>query len=125
MISFALTFLPYNFSLALPSERKVEPSREIPANRPLFREYERISALITMSVAPSAVRPLGPAAAEASAPNFTLLDRSDRAPRGFMTSNTKSLAWPPNWKPNQLLLYKFVTSGTRSVSSSAYHRNSA
>src|SRR5262249_2960478 len=33
--SFALSFLPYSFSFALPSERRVEPSRETPAKRPL------------------------------------------------------------------------------------------
>src|SRR5580692_4085816 len=38
MMSRALTGFPYNFSLALPSERSVEPSREIPANNPLLRE---------------------------------------------------------------------------------------
>src|SRR6516225_12458460 len=36
--SFALSFLPYIFSIALPSERRVEPSRETPAKRPLLRE---------------------------------------------------------------------------------------
>src|SRR5579863_10399198 len=38
MMSLALTCLPYNFSLALPSERNVEPSSETPANNPLLRE---------------------------------------------------------------------------------------
>src|SRR5579863_3795975 len=38
MMSRALTGFPYNFSLALPSERSVEPSRDIPANNPLLRE---------------------------------------------------------------------------------------
>ena len=99
IISFAVNLRPYNFSLALPSERSVEPSRETPANNPLLREYERISAFITISVAPSAVRPFGPAAAEASAPNFTLLVSKDVAPLGFITSRTKSVACPPNWNP--------------------------
>src|SRR5207302_7792924 len=99
MISLAVSFLPYNFSLALPSDRRVEPSSETPANSPLLREYDKISAFITTSVAPSAVRPLGPAAAEASAPSFTLLVSSERAPFGFITSSTKSVACPPNWKP--------------------------
>ena len=35
MISFAVSFCPYSFSLALPSERSVEPSSEIPANSSL------------------------------------------------------------------------------------------
>ena len=38
IISFAVSFRPYSFSLALPSERSVEPSRETPANNPLLRE---------------------------------------------------------------------------------------
>src|SRR5579864_3489451 len=38
MMSLALNFCPYNFSLALPSERRVEPSSETPANNPLLRE---------------------------------------------------------------------------------------
>src|SRR5580692_8831205 len=32
MMSLALTFFPYSFSFALPSERSVEPSSDIPAN---------------------------------------------------------------------------------------------
>src|SRR5215472_3688176 len=51
------------------------------------------------SVAASASRPLGPAAADASPPSFTLLFRSARAPLGLTTRSTKSVAWPPNWKP--------------------------
>src|SRR5580692_5239318 len=38
MMSLALTCFPYSFSFALPSERRVEPSSEIPANNPLLRE---------------------------------------------------------------------------------------
>src|SRR4029077_4612101 len=85
MISRAVSFLPYSFSLALPSERIVEPASETPANSTLLRESERISAVITTSVEPSAVRPFGPAAAEASAPNLTLLLNNERAPAGFIT----------------------------------------
>jgi hypothetical protein len=55
--------LPYGFLLASPSERRVEPSREIPAKRPCDLEYDRISARIMTSVAAAAVLPLGPAAA--------------------------------------------------------------
>ena len=47
------------------------------------------------SVSAEAVRPTGPAAAEASPPNFTLLLRIPSAPLSFMTSSTKSVAWPP------------------------------
>ena len=54
---------------------------------------------MTTSVAAVGLRPFGPAAAAASAPSFTLLPRSDCAPLGFITSSTKSVAWPPNWKP--------------------------
>ena len=53
----------------------------------------------TTSVAAWASRPLGPAAAAASAPSLTLLFISDSAPRGFMTSRTKSVSCPPSWKP--------------------------
>src|SRR6266446_11004345 len=38
IICLALNFLPYRFSLAPPSERRVEPSSETPANSPLLRE---------------------------------------------------------------------------------------
>src|SRR5215475_14242959 len=37
-ISFALRLRPYSFLLALPSERSVEPSNEMPANKPRVRE---------------------------------------------------------------------------------------
>src|SRR6266704_114315 len=52
-----------------------------------------------MSVSAAAVRPLGPAAAAASAPSFTLLPMIEFAPFGFITKRTKSVAWPPNWNP--------------------------
>src|SRR6266849_7149222 len=38
IMSFALSCCLYSFSLALPSERSVEPSSEMPANSPLDRE---------------------------------------------------------------------------------------
>lgn len=95
-ISFAVNFFPYTFSFAPLSGRRVDPSNEIPANSPREREYERISARIATSVAAVAALPLGPAAAEASAPSLTLLPISDSAPRGFITSRTKSVAWPPS-----------------------------
>ncbi len=44
IISFALNFFPYNFSLALPSERRVDPSNDIPANNPLFLILEGAQA---------------------------------------------------------------------------------
>src|SRR5262245_54682263 len=37
-ISLALRLRPYSFLLALPSERSVEPSNEMPANKPRVRE---------------------------------------------------------------------------------------
>src|SRR6516165_4976747 len=77
----------------------VEPSRETPPKRPRARDQERISAFITISVSADVVRPTGPAAAEASAPNLTLLDRTELAPFSFMTRRTKSVASPPIWKP--------------------------
>ena len=76
--------------------RRVEPSSDMPANNPRDREYERISARRATSLAAVASRPFGPAAAAASAPNFTFVFNSDSAPRGFITSNTKSVAWPPS-----------------------------
>src|SRR5437868_3711364 len=98
-ISFTETSRPYNFRFARLSGRKVEPSRETPANSPREREYDSISARMTTSVDPSALRPFGPAAAEASAPSFTLLPISDSAPRGFITRIMKSVACPPSWNP--------------------------
>src|ERR1700682_4379575 len=55
-ISFAL--MPFPYSLALPSlsGRRVEPSREIPANSPREREYERTSARMVISVEAAAFR---------------------------------------------------------------------
>src|ERR1700687_5581233 len=44
MISVAVNFFPYSFSLASLSGRKVEPSSEMPAKSPRDLEYERISA---------------------------------------------------------------------------------
>ena len=38
MISVAVNFFPYSFSLASLSGRKVEPSSETPANKPRARE---------------------------------------------------------------------------------------
>src|SRR5581483_5284871 len=98
-MSCALSFVPYNFSFAPLSCRKVEPSSDTPANSPRDLEYVSISAFITISVCAAAVLPLGPAAAEASPPSFTLLFRTDSAPLGFMTRRTKSVASPPSWNP--------------------------
>src|SRR3954468_13829427 len=81
------------------SGRSVEPSSDTPANNPLAREYERISADINESVAAVAVRPFGPAAAEASAPSLVLLFTSDSTPFLFIMRNTKSVAWPPSCNP--------------------------
>jgi len=44
----------------------------MPANNPLEREYEMISAVATASVLTPPRRPIGPAAIEASAPRFVL-----------------------------------------------------
>src|SRR5579883_401445 len=51
------------------------------------------------SVSAEAFLPTGPAATEASAPIFTLLERTDFAPFWFITSRTKSVASPPTCKP--------------------------
>src|SRR5215468_4102773 len=77
----------------------VEPSSDTPPKTPRARDQERISAFKTMSVSAEVVRPTGPAAAEASAPNLTLLDKTDSAPLSFMTKRTKSVASPPICKP--------------------------
>src|SRR3954470_15343610 len=77
----------------------MDPSSDTPANSPFAREYESISADISASVAAVAVRPLGPAAAEASAPSLVLLLTSDSTPFLFMMRNTKSVDWPPSCKP--------------------------
>src|ERR1700691_4526706 len=81
------------------SGRGVDPAREIPANSPRAREYERISARRVTSVSAEAFRPTGPAAAEASPPSLTLLVRMPSADRELISSNTKSVACPPNCKP--------------------------
>src|SRR5215471_10253509 len=99
LLSVAGSSFPYSFLLASLSGRNVEPSRDIPANRPREREYVRISALMVTSVAAAASRPFGPAAAAASAPSFTLLLRIPSAPRGFITRSTKSVACPPSCSP--------------------------
>src|SRR5262249_53662909 len=59
--------------------------REIstPANRPLEREYDRISAVMTASVLNPPRRPTGPAATEASAPRLTLFLSSFWTPDSF------------------------------------------
>src|SRR5208283_5205301 len=98
-ISFALISRPYSALFAPSSDRIVDPSSDTPANSPCAREYERISAFITTSVSAEVSRPTGPAAADASAPSFTLLDIIEFAPDSFITSNTKSVAWPPIWNP--------------------------
>ena len=80
-MSCALTPLPYSLRLPSLSGRRVEPSREIPANNPREREYDSTSARIVTSVAAAASRPFGPAAAAMSPPSFTVLLRMDEAPR--------------------------------------------
>src|SRR6516225_3974646 len=98
-ISFASIFLPYRSLFASLSGRRVDPSRETPANAPLAREYDKISAFMAASVSAEALRPTGPAAAEASPPSFTLLERMLEADLEVISSRTKSVASPPNCKP--------------------------
>jgi hypothetical protein len=83
-ISFASSFLPYKFLFASLSGRSVEPSSETPANSPRAREYDKMSARKVTSVSADAVRPTGPAAAEASPPSSTLLVRMLPAERSFI-----------------------------------------
>src|SRR5580704_15322637 len=98
-MSDALTSLPYRFLFAPLSGRSVEPSSEMPANKPREREYDKISARSVTSVSAEAVRPTGPAAADASAPSLTLLLSMFSADRGDIMSRTKSVAFPPSCKP--------------------------
>ena len=93
-ISFASTFLPYSFSFASLSGRRVEPSRETPAKAPRALEYDKISAFMAASVSAEALRPTGPAAAEASPPSLTLLERILVAELEVINSRTKSVASP-------------------------------
>src|SRR6202021_2405647 len=95
----AVTSFPYSFLLPSLSGRKVEPDREIPAKSPRAREKERISARMLASVSAEALRPTGPAAAEASPPILTLLLRMFAAEVGLMSNRTKSVAWPPSCNP--------------------------
>jgi len=74
-------------------------SNELRQTAPSRASSSRTSAFIWMSVAADASRPFGPAAAEASAPSFTLFPSSDSAPLGFMIRSTKSVAEPPSCKP--------------------------
>src|ERR1700752_5380643 len=75
------------------------PFSEIPANSPLLREYERISALIDASVEAAASRPTGPAATEASPPSSTLLFNNFFNPSVFINSRTTSVEEPPACRP--------------------------
>src|SRR5260370_17213903 len=52
-----------------------------------------------MSVSAAAVRPTGPAVADASAPIVNLLDKSLSIAPSFITSMTTSVSEPPIWKP--------------------------
>src|SRR6266536_345479 len=52
-----------------------------------------------MSVAAEAVRPTGPAVADASAPIVNLLDSSLSMAPSFITNMTTSVSEPPIWKP--------------------------
>src|SRR5215469_16981162 len=81
------------------SERSVDPSKDTPPKTPFARDHERISAFKAASVSAEAVRPTGPAAAEASAPILTLLVNTEPAPFSFITRSTKSVASPPIWSP--------------------------
>ncbi len=58
-MSCAVTPFPYSLSLPSLSGRSVEPSREIPANNPREREYDRISARMVTSVEAAALAALG------------------------------------------------------------------
>src|SRR5450759_2730054 len=77
----AVMSCPYKFLFAPSSHRIVEPDSDTLAKSPWAREQDNIAAFITASVSAEVSRPFGPAAAEASAHNFTLLDMtSSRLP---------------------------------------------
>ena len=98
-ISWPLTPLPYSLSLPSLSGRRVEPSREIPANNPREREYDRISARSVTSVAAAASAALRSGCRGQVGAELDLAGQNGIAPRRFITNRTKSVAWPPNWKP--------------------------
>src|SRR3974377_149833 len=93
-ISFASIFLPYRSLFASSSGRRVEPSRETPAKAPRALEYDKISAFIAASVSAEAFRPTGPAAADASPPSLTLLERMLEAEMEVTTGRKKAVALP-------------------------------
>src|SRR6185437_5571364 len=93
------TNLPYRSRVSSLSCVMAEPFRSTPANNPRAREYVNTSERILMSVSAPASRPTGPAAAEASAPSLNLLLRRWCMPDSFITTSTRSTAWPPNCRP--------------------------
>jgi len=90
---------PYSSRVLSSSCFTTAPFSVMPAKAPRAREYVRISERIFQSVLPSAWRPTGPAAAEASAPTLNLLFNSCVMPCWFITSITRSIACPPICKP--------------------------
>src|SRR5690606_23335006 len=75
------------------------PSRATPANSPRARDHDQISALIWPSVAMPVVRPIGPAATEASAPRVILPLTLASSPRWVVKAKTTPDDWTPAWKP--------------------------
>src|SRR5262245_9022090 len=69
-------FAPYAILSASSSGRSTPPERFTPANNPLAREYDTISAVIAASVPTLPAAPTGPAATDASTPRLTLLRSS-------------------------------------------------
>src|SRR5204863_57796 len=88
---------PYIFALAESSGLRLPPERSMPANTPFDREYASICAVSCASVAADVVRPIGPAAIDASAPSVTLLPSSLSAPPRFMTTSTRSVDDAATW----------------------------
>src|SRR5258705_8505470 len=76
-----------------------EPSSEIPANKPLLREYAKTPDRRSTSVPTSAFRPTGPAVADASAPSFSFPFRRPFMPLSSVnnllkdTTGFSSLYW--------------------------------
>ena len=90
---------PYISVFQSVSSRSVAPLREIPANRPRWRDQVRISAVIAASVCACVSRPTGPAATEASPPRVNLVESSRFMPLLFITSMNTSVSAPPIWNP--------------------------
>src|SRR5690606_41751430 len=74
------------------------PSRATPANSPRARDHDQISALSWPSVAMPVVRPIGPAATEATAPRVKLPLTIESSHNLEVQTKTTSEDRTPAWK---------------------------